>query len=136
MVRIALWYNTAGGNQSDFCMSHILNSRIRIYPVEIRHWELGGEFLAGQFLNQHLNCSLRASLVLEEVDTDAVWHIALFLGGTKLLTLGKLNCQRSHGGNSTSHAGCAVPGLNDIYFCLVHISARVFFVHTCQNRNV
>ena len=136
VVRVALWYDTAGGNQSDFCMSHIFNSWIRIYSVEVRHWELGCEFLAGQLLNQHLYCSLRASLVLKEVDTDAVWHIALFLGRTKLLTLGKLKCQRSHGGNCTSHACCAVLGLNHIYFGLVHVSAWVLFVHTGQNRKV
>ena len=63
-------------------LSPVSYTHLRIYSVEVRHWELGCEFLAGQLLNQHLYCSLRASLVLKEVDTDAVWHIALFLGRT------------------------------------------------------
>ena len=130
MVRVALRYDTAGGNQSDAGMLHILDSRAGLNSVEGGHRILGYERLVVQLSDQHVNCTLSTDLLIEEVNTNAVGHIVLLRGNTNLLALCKLQSQRSHVAYCLSHTCSVVLGRNDVNLGLEHISTRVLLVHT------
>ena len=90
MIRVALRNNTAGCYQSDLGLGHINNCLSGSHTVKARHLVLGLKLFACKLLNEHLNGTLRTSLLLEEVHTKAVRHVTFLSGSADLLALGNL----------------------------------------------
>ena len=132
VVGVALGDDTAGGAQGDGRLAQVLDGGVGSHAVERRHGIFGGEGLVSQLAEQHLDSALGAALLVEEVDANALVHVAILNGGAQLLTLHDLHRELRHGGRGLAHTGGGVGGGND-QNAVFKIGAGVLLIHTGED---